>query len=161
MRWIVDGYNFIRQVDFLSAAEANGLQAGREALLDFLTEYRQHRPKDLFTVVFDGREEFASQFNRGAEGIQVIFSRRERGETADDAIKKMLETLSNPAETTVVSADRDIIRFARTLRFPTLSPLDFCRPPVPGRRAAAGKPTLSEQHQQQIEKELRRDLGLG
>jgi len=51
---IIDGYNLIRQSPWLSLLDARDLEAGREALLQSLADYRQRRLQHKITVVFDG-----------------------------------------------------------------------------------------------------------
>ncbi len=44
MHLIIDGYNLIRQSLDLQCLEARELEAGREALLERLADYRSHSP---------------------------------------------------------------------------------------------------------------------
>jgi predicted RNA-binding protein with PIN domain len=86
---VIDGYNLIRQSPWLSVLDARDLEAGREALLAALSEYRQRRPQHKVTVIFDGWQGGALQESRDlCRGVGVIYSRR--GERADEVIKRML-----------------------------------------------------------------------
>ncbi|MEW6660405.1 MAG: NYN domain-containing protein [Thermodesulfobacteriota bacterium] len=106
---IIDGYNLIRQSPFFQAIEARELEAGREALLASLSEYRQSRPQHKITVVFDGwlGGELKESRDRRA-GLTIIYSRR--GVKADEVIKRLLEKERSRA--VVVSSDRELQDFA-------------------------------------------------
>jgi uncharacterized protein len=81
---LVDGYNVIRRLPALSAAESRSLAEGRAALLNWLVPRFRHTPRRL-VVVFDGdgAAETTEPLRCGA-GSQLVFTRR--GETADQAI---------------------------------------------------------------------------
>jgi predicted RNA-binding protein with PIN domain len=106
MRWLVDGYNVIRRDPELSAREAEGLEAGRAALLQRLARLAA-RVSDPFTVVFDG----ARPTGGGPSGgkVQVVFSRPP--ETADDVLRRLATTLRESG--VVVSSDRAVQHAAR------------------------------------------------
>jgi uncharacterized protein len=104
MHIIVDGYNLIRQSDYLRRYEKHSLEAGRRALTLRLSEYKRIKGHRI-TVVFDGWENGPAQEERDREGnIGIIYSRR--GEKADDVIKRLAD--SSPEETIVISSDREI-----------------------------------------------------
>lgn len=104
MHLIVDGYNLIRQSLQLQILDALDLQAGREALLELLTQYRQ-RSHHQVTVVFDGWQAGDLQESRYQyHDILIIYSRR--GERADEVIKRLLRQERQRA--LVVTSDRDI-----------------------------------------------------
>jgi uncharacterized protein len=122
MMWIiVDGYNVIRQWPELAMLDRSDLQAGREALLRALQEYRRVKGHRV-TVVFDGRE--AGGFSESAEsagGIGVRYSRR--GETADALIAR-LAAEAGPG-TAVVSSDHEVMAAARRHGAAWLSAAEF------------------------------------
>lgn len=106
---VIDGYNLIRQSPWLSVLDARDLEAGREALLAALSEYRQRRPQHKVTVIFDGWQGGALQESRDlCRGVGVIYSRR--GERADEVIKRFLAREGNRA--VMVSSDRELQAFA-------------------------------------------------
>ena len=168
MHWIVDGYNLIRQVDFLQAEEHKGLAAGREALLKFLAEFSRRRikGKGRITVVFDGPKiepfparfrvkpdgHFAS-FSAAPAGIKTVFS---RGTTADQVIEELITESSNPADITVVSADGEVKRFARRHRCATIDPAGFLEKAFAPDKTQKTKHSLRPDRRQQIESELRK-----
>ena len=105
---IIDGYNLIRQSFRWGMLDAQDMRAGREALLEDLAAYKKKKAFRI-TVVFDGAK--APGFfpkNDRIHGITVTFSHA--GESADDVIKRMAETLREGA--LVVSSDRDVASFA-------------------------------------------------
>jgi predicted RNA-binding protein with PIN domain len=106
---IIDGYNLIRQSPWLSLLDARDLEAGREALLQTLSDYRRRRPQHKITVVFDGWQGGAFQESRDlCQGVGVIYSRR--GERADEVIKRFLKR--ERSKVVMVSSDRELQDFA-------------------------------------------------
>ncbi len=118
---IVDGYNVIRQWPELAMLDRTDLQAGRDALLEDLREYRRAKGHRI-TVVFDGREQ--GGFSEAAEqvgGIGVRYSRR--GETADAVIVRL--AAEGGEGVVVVSSDREVQDAARRQRAASLSAEEF------------------------------------
>jgi uncharacterized protein len=108
MHLIVDGYNLIRQSVTLRGYERISLEAGRQALLRGLSDYRKLRGHRI-TVVFDGWVGGSPLEERDrAGGIDIIYSRL--GEKADEVIKRLLAKGSE--EIMVVTSDREIVNFA-------------------------------------------------
>lgn len=102
---IIDGYNLIRQSPWLSILDARDLEAGREALLQTLSDYRQRRSQHKITVIFDGWQGGALQESRDrCCGVEVIYSRR--GERADEVIKRLLT--KEGRRVVMVSSDREL-----------------------------------------------------
>jgi hypothetical protein len=169
MHWIIDGYNLIRQVDFLQAEESKGLAAGREALQKFLAEFSRRwvKGKGRVTVVFDGpaveptSAHFRASpsggyfplFSPAPAGIETVFS---RGTTADQVIEELITESSNPADITVVSADGEIKRFAKKHRCAVLDPAGFLEKAFSRDKTQKTKPSLHPDRQRQIESELRK-----
>ena len=167
MHWLIDGYNLIRQVDFLQAEEHKGLAAGREALLKFLAEFSRRwvKGKSRVTVVFDGPKVEPGVHYRiksdgyspsplpAPAGIKTIFS---RGTTADQVIEELITESSNPADITVVSADGEVKRFAKRHRCATLDPAGFLEKVFSPDKTQKTKYSLHPDRQRQIESELRK-----
>ncbi len=102
---IIDGYNLIRQSPWLSLLDARDLEAGREALLQTLADYRRRRPQHKITVIFDGWQGGAFQESRDrSRGVEIIYSRR--GERADEVIKRLLTREGR--RVVMVSSDREL-----------------------------------------------------
>jgi len=106
MRWLIDGYNVIRRDPDLRAREAEGLEAGRAALLAVLARVAAE-VSDIFTVVFDGARRSGGSASPGR--VQVLFSRPP--ETADDVLRRLAGTLREGA--IVVTSDRAVQDSAR------------------------------------------------
>lgn len=109
MHIIIDGYNLIRQSDHLRSVDRRSLEAGRNALIQFLAPYRRGRGHAM-TVVFDAWDGGGPREERDRQaGIDIVYSRR--GRKADDVIKEMVEKRTG-TETLVVTSDRDIADYA-------------------------------------------------
>ncbi|NLN59883.1 MAG: NYN domain-containing protein [Deltaproteobacteria bacterium] len=107
MHIIIDGYNLIRQSDHLRSADRRSLEAGRNALIQFLMPYKRGRGHAI-TIVFDAWDGDSPREERDRQGdIDIVYSRR--GRKADDVIKEMVEKRRG-TETVVVTSDRDISR---------------------------------------------------
>ena len=105
---IIDGYNLIRQSAELTPLDRQGLEFGRDALVDKLVAYRRVR-KHKITIVFDGSATyFFPDGETSWKGINVKFTRH--GETADSMIKKMVSRERERA--IVVSSDNEVVGFA-------------------------------------------------
>lgn len=121
MQIIVDGYNLIRQWPELAMLDRADLEAGREALLRALADYRRTRGHRI-TVVFDGRERGDVSGAAGqAHGIAVRYSRL--GETADEVIARLAAEAGQGAA--VVSSDHGVQAVARRHGAAALSSPEF------------------------------------
>jgi len=99
---IVDGYNLIRCSPSLREREREGLEGGREALLEELARYRRLKGHEI-TVVFDGmgNPHLGTRSYR-RKGIRVVFTGSGR---ADDWIKG---EVGRGRKVVVVTSDREI-----------------------------------------------------
>lgn len=121
MQIIVDGYNLIRQWPELALLDRADLEAGREALLRALADYRRTRGHRI-TVVFDGRERGDPSGSAGqAHGIAVRYSRL--GETADEVIARLAAEAGQGGA--VVSSDHAVQAAARRHGAAALSSPEF------------------------------------
>ncbi|MEN6509525.1 MAG: NYN domain-containing protein [Smithella sp.] len=121
MHILIDGYNLIRQSIDLKRFERHSVEAGRKALIDWLSRYRKRKDHSI-TVVFDGWISGSAQEERDyLSGIQIIYS--SRGVKADDVLKRI--TASTDEEILVVSSDREISSFASRKGKATLSSIEF------------------------------------
>ena len=108
IHYIIDGYNVIKQVPYLTEKK---LKEGRDNFIKFLENARpQGSMNNEVTVVFDGQGQIYTPLP--FSGIKIIFSYRE---TADDKIKKMVKNSSNRRRIIVVSDDKEIKFFIRKL----------------------------------------------
>ena len=109
MRWLIDGYNVIRRDPELRGREAEGLPAGRAALLHRLAAVARDR-HETFTVVFDGARLRTDEPGAAPAGrVEVVFSRSP--ETADDVLRRLAARWRDAA--VVVSSDRAVETAAR------------------------------------------------
>src|SRR5438105_1083491 len=106
MRWLIDGYNVIRRDPELVAGEAEGLDAGRAALLALLARVARDS-SETFTVVFDGARRTGGTPSPGR--VAVMFSRPP--DTADDVLRRLAASLRDGA--VVVTSDRAVLDSAR------------------------------------------------
>jgi len=121
MHILIDGYNLIRQSIDLRRFERQSLEAGREALIAWLAEYRARKGHEI-TIVFDGWESGQPREERDySSGIHIIYSAR--GVKADDVLKRI--AASTDEEILVVSSDREVISFAVRKSRATLSSPEF------------------------------------
>jgi len=83
---LVDGYNVIRNVPGLAAAERVSMETGREALVQQVRMRFRHTPHRV-VIVFDGANDTESVLpvRRMPRG-QIVFTRRD--ETADSLIQR-------------------------------------------------------------------------
>lgn len=102
---LIDGYNVIRNVPALAAAERLSLRDGREALLAQVIARYRHTPHRI-VVVFDGDGpvETTQALPRMSHG-QIIFTRR--GELADTVIQR-LAAAERERGADVVAATNDL-----------------------------------------------------
>jgi predicted RNA-binding protein with PIN domain len=108
MHILIDGYNLIRQSVSLRRFERQSLEAGRNALIASLSDYKKRKGHKI-TVVFDGWESGSALEERDFQAdINIIYS--SRGEKADEVIKRL--TAESDEEIIVVSSDREISSFA-------------------------------------------------
>lgn len=121
MHILIDGYNLIRQSVDLRRFERQSLEAGRKALIAWLSEYR-NRKDHRITVVFDGWISGPAEEERDySSGIHIIYS--SRGVKADDVLKRI--SASTDEEILVVSSDREVASYAMRRGKATLSSLEF------------------------------------
>ena len=124
MHIIIDGYNFLHA----SAGTEHdwtrlSLEDARAATVNFLSTHRRPQQERL-TIVFDGAGSL--QYDTRGEnqqGIEVVFS--EAGVNADEVIRTMVSDAPNPRSILVVSADREIRDFVRTLGAKVIAPQTF------------------------------------
>ncbi len=108
LHFILDGYNLLKQDEHLALLN---FQAGRVAFLRQIeTQNLQGSASNQVTVVFDGQ--LGGSRERYSVGIDVVYT---AGETADDWIKRFVEDSQTPKNIVVVTDDRDIRRWVRSL----------------------------------------------
>ncbi len=109
LHYLLDGYNILKQIP---AFRDLPLEDGREGLLRWIDHSRpQGSVNNQVTVVFDGHPDHFGALGSQGE-IRVIFS---DGCSADDKIKLMVEEDVDQKNCVVVSDDKDIFLYARSL----------------------------------------------
>jgi len=145
---IVDGYNVIYRVPRFKAQLDRSLQAGREALLRYCSEWKaRRRDVDRFYVVFDGDSSvMGGEIAASAPGVRALYSKT--GETADRRIRRMLDQADRRDRITVVSDDNEVRDSARVHHMQAMSALDFAR------LAAERRSTKGNAHKDEVENPL-------
>jgi len=117
------------------------------------------------TIVFDGKNDFNLLHGNldNNTSIKVIFS---KGESADERIKKIVQGSHNPKHIVVVTDDKEIIYFSRSVGAKTMSASEFLdkESRQSGSKQRRGteestKTELTYQQQETINQELRRLWG--
>ena len=118
LHYIIDGYNVVKQVSFLTDKK---LRSGREGLVRFIERYKpQGSKRNQVSIVFDGQADVSSPSMK--TDIRVIFS---SNESADDVIKRMIEKASDPGQYVVVSDDKAVAFYCRSIGAKWLKVKDF------------------------------------
>jgi predicted RNA-binding protein with PIN domain len=104
---LLDGYNVLKKVSRFADLP---LEEGRKALVRFIQDNRpQGSSRNSATIVFDGREDVFSL--DAPKEVRVIFS---KGESADEAIKRIVQESPTPRDIVLVTEDRDLGYFCRS-----------------------------------------------
>ena len=120
MKYIIDGYNVIHQIEKLRGKR---LRSQREGLIRLLeTAQAQHRRLKDVTVVFDGKTEVLAP--RIHSTVKIMFT---SGKSADEKIKEIVESSNHARDIGVVSDDREIKFFAGRVRAKKISVREFLK----------------------------------
>jgi hypothetical protein len=128
------------------------LEDGRRGFLRWIADSRpQGSVNNPVTVVFDGHPDHFGMSSQGE--IRVIFS---DGCSADDKIKRMVEEDTDAKNCVVVSNDKDIFIYARSLGARIMSVESFTRSKPSGNSARedTGGKYISLSRQEKINKEF-------
>ncbi|MBU0503275.1 MAG: NYN domain-containing protein [Candidatus Omnitrophota bacterium] len=121
LQYVVDGYNVIRHASFYPSKK---IRDPKYSLVEYIKNNRLCGSlKNKVIIVFDGFPD-AGYSREHICGFEIRFSRETN---ADDVIKKMLEKELNPRNTLVVSDDREIKFFIRSLGAKPVSVEEFLR----------------------------------
>jgi predicted RNA-binding protein with PIN domain len=108
VQYIIDGYNVVRHRLFVPVKKPRD---ERGALVFLLKRDRLGgSSRNSITIVFDGHPE-ANTIEENDAVITVVYS---RAISADEKIKKIVESSGNPKVIVVVSDDREVRFFARS-----------------------------------------------
>ncbi|HDZ10812.1 MAG TPA: hypothetical protein ENH53_01260 [Bacteroidetes bacterium] len=118
---IIDAYNLIHRAKDLRDILQENLEHSREALLLRLETYRQKK-KVQITVVFDG-DSVGVHPAQNRSGLHVVFSRFPQ--KADPIIKNMVRRSKNRRSILVVSSDRSVADYARSMGAKSMAAEEF------------------------------------
>jgi predicted RNA-binding protein with PIN domain len=157
LHFLLDAYNIIYQMPTLAQGS---LEEQRQKLIDLIDAKRpQGSPKNLITIVFDGRAAFYNQHT--SRTARVVFAQTE---SADERILRLVDEAKHRKSMVVVTNDRPVQYAARALGASVMSVAEFMEkagPPVSGRKAARGKrgdgepKEISQALEQEINEELK------
>jgi uncharacterized protein len=109
MAILIDGYNLIYKFpDLEGLMYLSKLIEARTGLLNILKQY-QNITKARITVVFDGKKDISVEIKK--ENIRSIDVYYSLDYSADFIIKQFIKLDLNPRMTTVVTSDKDIIKY--------------------------------------------------
>lgn len=121
LHYVIDGYNVTKHACFNPPKH---IKDTRFALQELIRINRLCGSlKNTVTIVFDGWPDSGCAFREGM-GIDIIFS---HDQSADQWIKRYLESKTNQKNTIVVSDDREIKSFARSCGAKVEGVEDFLR----------------------------------
>lgn len=157
LHYILDGYNLIKHKSFGRSRRSHD---ERLALVSLISERRLcGSAKNSVTIVFDGYAGPGMAADSGEQlGCRLLFS---CDQSADEKIRTLLEH-ADPANTVVVSDDRQVKFFAKSKRAQVLGVEEFFggRKTEDGHRTSGkrsggnAKPELTHSKMLQINKEL-------
>lgn len=120
MPYLVDGNNVMAQ----RVGWHRDKSGARRALLDELARFAQARGLRV-AVVFDGAPERHFPEGSSFRGVRVFYA--ERGSNADERIKRMVEAARERRTLKVVTSDRALADYVRSLGAPTVRAGEFRR----------------------------------
>ena len=153
LQYIIDGYNVIKHS---SCSLPGKIKDERAALIEFIKNRRLcGSAKNKITIVFDGSPHVPGPGQHNDE-INIIFTRHE---TADEWIKRAVESTVNPRNVIVVSDDKEIKFVVNSLGAHTMGVEEFCKNKEKLKKQDKKdllKPELSYSQIDQINRELRK-----
>lgn len=152
LQYVIDAYNTINHIQFSPLRKK--IKDPQRALLEFIQNRRFWRnSQSKITVVFDGYPKVSGQ-NLAETDIDVIFSREE---AADARIKRLVQTSKNPKNIVVVSDDREIIFFVKSIGCRSMGVEEFINPEGKPQRKKEEliKPELNYSQISKINQELK------
>lgn len=117
LHYIIDGNNLIGKIKSLHKIQNADRQGSREKLL-FLLDRFFFNKKAIITVHLDGFQKLPIKPDR----VKIIYSDKI---TADEKIKKQIETISSRKNIIVVTSDSNLSEFARVCSCKVIPSEDF------------------------------------
>jgi predicted RNA-binding protein with PIN domain len=125
---IVDGYNAVYKIPELARYTDRSLEEARNALVDFLNEWRSRRsPSANITVVFDSKDAPHSTA-RDIHGIRCVFATSRQD--ADDKIIAIIKHSHSPQKVTVITADNYVTNNCNAHGATVEKPQNYFKRPV-------------------------------
>jgi len=154
LQYIIDGYNIIHHPNLTPANKQ--IQDPKAALLEFIKINRLTGSlKNKITLVFDGYPD-ASGRSRDDADVEIIFSRHE---SADERIKRIVESSGRRKNIIVVSDDREIRFCVKAAGATCLGVEEFTHPkgrPAHLQKTDTHKTELSYSQIQKINQEFKK-----
>ncbi|MDP8264991.1 MAG: NYN domain-containing protein [Candidatus Aceula lacicola] len=148
VHYLIDGYNAVHRIPNLLK---DSLQESRNNLVGFIENNRpQGSVKNLVTIVFDGQPGIAAH----VYGLipKVLFS---ENETADEAIKRIVEKSDLKKNIVVVTGDKEIQFYVRQLGAKVLSVEDFFLRKLDNKRKVDFHKPIANTEEYRINQELK------
>ena len=117
LHYIIDGNNLIGKIKSFSSLQKKDKQSAREKLTFYLERYFSSK-KTKVTLHFDGYENLPIKTQK----IIIVYS---ENKTADQKIKRQIETSNSPKNIIVITSDNNIKEFAKVCSAKTISSEDF------------------------------------
>jgi len=108
--FIIDGYNVIHAIPALKKTLLHDAESARELLIHSISQLT-HIKKFRCSIIFDGTAPDRSPNQSTHAPVHVIYS---FPVSADVKIKQMIEHSRNCSLLTIITSDREILRFAKT-----------------------------------------------
>lgn len=122
-KYILDGYNVLHQIDDYRQRMQLDLESAREQLIRDLQTFISRRRIEI-SVVFDGSSELEKRFDQvNMDGVNVIFSLAPQ--KADPVIMDIIRKENRKRRLIIVTADGEIVRFAKDVGSRILMPHEF------------------------------------
>ena len=156
LHYIIDGYNVIKQTPSLTK---KSLKDSRLSLVKLIKEKRPQGSKNNeVTIVFDGKADLPYWPKEKEIDINIVFT---KNNTADDWIKNAVERTDGPRRIVVVSDDKQIRFYVRSLGAKVLGVKEFIKAAERSKGAKNAEPSdskieLSSVEAERITEELRK-----
>lgn len=165
MIYILDAYNVIHKIPQFEEALDLSLKNARDQLVEMCQKLTSSRGDiTQIILVFDGKSQFRDLPNVQTSKLKIIFS--ETGETADNRICDVLDSLPENKGRFVVSDDNSVYNNARSHKATPMKVSDFQKlfnkrgGGNPSQKKVSNEKNISPEIADEINEEYRRKLGL-
>jgi len=118
MPYIIDGNNLIGSSPDLSLEE----EGARQKVVHIVRKFQQNRNNKVI-VVFDGEPDGTAHRQELGPKFLVLYPRY--GRSADDEIKRILNSYNDFRDVVLITSDRELKAFARRLGARTVNSIEF------------------------------------